>query len=92
VEGRNRVDEGDLTAQLLKDKATDPRVAGSPEMELRWKAATELTRQQQHIKELEAENVRLRDVVEAAGEYLYDTSKRQALQDAYTALAAVADG
>jgi len=34
----------DLTAQLLKDKATDPRVAGSPEMELRWKAATELTR------------------------------------------------
>ncbi len=34
----------DLVKELLADRATDPRVMGSPEMELRWKAAAEITR------------------------------------------------
>ncbi len=34
----------DLVKKLLADRATDPRVCGSPEMELRWKAAAEITR------------------------------------------------
>ncbi len=38
------------------------------------------------IKRLTASNEKLEVVYEAAGEYLYDTNKRQGLQDAYLAV------
>ncbi len=45
-------------------------------MFMREAAAAALEQKDKRIAELEA-------VMEAAGEYLYDTSKRQGLQDAY---------
>jgi len=45
----------DLIDRLRKDFPMDPRIAGSPEMELRWKAANELEHQSTSIDMLQAE-------------------------------------
>ncbi len=45
------MNDKDLIERLLRDRAKDPRVCGSPEMELRWKAADRLKK---HVAVAEA--------------------------------------
>lgn len=69
----------DLIKSLRKDFPADPRIAGSPDMELMWKAADKLERQAQRIAELECVINRTYDLVKLGRYQMADAELRKAL-------------